>query len=128
MVLKKTEYAVNLQIKLCYFLSNKQKKHEESLEIARKAVNNIHSNILELVKVAYSVSTDDESHKKDVTLFSDQKTDKFIIEANNERKNEITKQIISTLENITDNFVEKKDLNRSRTSWDANSSTNSSKL
>lgn len=42
-------------------------------------------------------------------LFSDHKTDKFIIEANNERKNEITKQIICTLESIAEHFVENKE-------------------
>jgi len=64
--------------------------------------------------------------KHHVSLFSDQRTDKFIIEANNERKNEIVRQIVSTLECLSDNFIDK-DLNSSKISDFSSTSIKKSK-
>jgi len=40
-------------------MSSKAKKHEDSLVVAKKAAVNIQNNIIELIKVAHSVSSED---------------------------------------------------------------------
>jgi len=110
-----------MQLKLGYLMSSKQKSHNDSYKFSLKAVKNIQNNILELIKLSSGVLNEADMSKHHVNLFSDQKTDKFIIEANNERKNEIVRQIVSTLECLSDNFINT-DLNSSKISDTSSSS------
>jgi len=96
-------------------MSSKQKNHSDALRFSLKAVQNIHANIMELIKLAKAMLHEGEVAKHNVNLFSDTRTEKFIIEANNERKNEIVRQIITTLEGLTENFIER-DVNISKLS------------
>jgi hypothetical protein len=102
-------------------MSSKQKKHSESLVVSRKAAANIQNNICELIKVASSIASD-EKYINNVALFSECKSDKLIIESKNERKNDIIKRIVETLESLTDNFPDKDPDSSSA----LNNSTNSS--
>lgn len=107
-------------------MSSKQKKHSEALNIARKAALNIQNNIVELIKIAQSITNWDDI-KSTVNIFSDahdSAKSKLILESKTERKNDITKRIVDTLEGLTDNFPDK-DFDMSTT---LNNSTNSSTI
>jgi len=106
-------------------MSSKQKKHSEALNIARKAAVNIQNNILELIKISQSIINYDEL-KTNINIFSDAQDlvkNKLILESKTERKNDITKRIVDTLEGLTDNFLDK---DFDMTSTTLNNSTNSS--
>jgi hypothetical protein len=108
-------------------MSSKQKKHSEALNIARKAAVNIQNNILELIKIAQSITNWDD-FKSNVNIFSDAQDsakNKLILESKNERKNDITKRIVDTLEGLTDNFPDK---DFEITSTTLNNSTNSTSI
>lgn len=65
-----------------------------------KAVDHIHDNFNELTKITKTINIPTSSGEEDVKLFSNEKSEKFIIESNVDRKIENIRQIVSTLENI----------------------------
>jgi len=62
----------------------------------------IHENFNELIKITKTINVPTMQVDDDIKLFSNEKSDKFIIESNVDRKIDNIKQIISTLENIQD--------------------------
>jgi len=86
-------------------------------------------NVLEMIKIARSLEEENVDSQpniefQQISLFSDSKSDKFIIESKNERKNINIKQIINTLESLVDNFLEKDmNLTKSSSSLSTSSST-----
>lgn len=67
-----------------------------------KAIESIHENFNELNKITKTINVPTAQIDDDIKLFSNEKSEKFIIESNVDRKIENIKQIISTLENIQD--------------------------
>lgn len=62
----------------------------------------IHDNFNELSKITKTINVPTIQGDEEIKLFSNEKSDKFIIESNVDRKIENIKQIISTLDNIHD--------------------------
>jgi len=86
-------------------------------------------NIHEMIKIAHSLEEENSDSQQNiesqhVSLFSDTKSEKFIIESKNERKNLNIKQIINTLECLVDVFLDKDmNLTKSTSSFSTTSST-----
>jgi len=66
-----------------------------------QALKNIHKNIRELLKITHNIQLPSNS-TSELTLFSTEKTNRFIIESNTERKLDNLKQICGTLETLQD--------------------------
>jgi len=86
-------------------------------------------NVHEMIKIARSLEEENVDSQpniefQQISLFSESKSDKFIIESKNERKNINIKQIINTLESLVDNFLDKDmNLTKSSSSFSTSSST-----
>lgn len=68
------------------------------------AIENIHTNFYELLKITKAIKMPEKNSEglnNSSKLFSQGKSDKFILESNHDRKIENLKQIINTLESIT---------------------------
>jgi len=82
-------------------LSKHKNDHKESHKMVAAAIDNIHQNFYELLKITKSIKMPVPNKDGSNKLFSQNRSDKFIIESNHERKVENLKQIINTLEAIT---------------------------
>lgn len=89
-----------------------------------KAVDYIHDNFNELNKITKTINVPTANSDEEIKLFSNEKSDKFIIESNVDRKIENIRQIISTLEHIQNYFWNKGGFNESNLSNDENSTNN----
>lgn len=68
------------------------------------AIDNIHTNFYELLKITKSIKMPEKMANENGNsskLFSQGKSEKFILESNHDRKIENLKQILNTLQSIT---------------------------
>lgn len=86
-------------------MSKHKNEHKDSYKMVHNAIENIHTNFNELLKITKSIKMPEKSviehGVSSSKLFSQGKSDKFILESNHDRKIENLKQIINTLESIT---------------------------
>jgi len=81
-------------------LSHFKRDHQESYRVSMQALTNIHKNIQELLKITHNLQL--PNSKTELKLFSTEKSKKYIIESNTERKIDNLKQICGTLETLQD--------------------------
>eukprot|EP00341_Mesodinium_pulex_P003565 CAMPEP_0116910164 /NCGR_PEP_ID=MMETSP0467-20121206/14711_1 /TAXON_ID=283647 /ORGANISM="Mesodinium pulex, Strain SPMC105" /LENGTH=95 /DNA_ID=CAMNT_0004585667 /DNA_START=641 /DNA_END=928 /DNA_ORIENTATION=+ len=81
------------------------------MELAKRGAVHVHNNITELLKLANTVCSStsgqqsQNSGKKEVNLFSGEKSSQCIIESSSERKTDSVKQMKQTLEELKECFI-----------------------